>query len=84
MLLTKQPNVILRKAKILSHLGHHLFPFVGARPSTLEPADILGAVRHRGVRGALRWTTGLFSFPGRCAGTLIRGIYEIWRSRGFE
>lgn len=60
------------------------FPFVGARPSTLEPADILGAVRHRGVRGALRWTTGLFSFPGRCAGTLIRGIYEIWRSRGFE
>lgn len=65
------------RQQILSRLENHLFPFVGARPSTLEPADILGAVRHRGVRGALRWTTGLFSFPGRCAGTLIRGIYEI-------
>jgi integrase len=54
------------RQQILSRLENHLFPFVGARPfSTLEPTDILGAVRHTEARGAVEMAHRLVQLAGQ-------------------
>lgn len=54
------------RQQILSRLGNHLFPFVGGQPfSTLEPTDILSAVRHTEERGAVEMAHRLVQLAGQ-------------------
>lgn len=54
------------KQQILSRLERHLFPYIGDKPfSSLEPADIVFAVRHTESRGAVEMAHRLVQITGQ-------------------
>jgi integrase len=54
------------RKQLLSRLENHLFPYIGGKPlSTLEPSDVLAAVRHTENRGAIETAHRLIQLAGK-------------------
>lgn len=72
------------KKQILSRLENHLFPFMGTKPfATLEPADILTAVRHTESRGAVEMAHRLIQLTAQiCRYARIVGYAKYDASAG--
>ena len=54
------------RKQLLSRLENHLFPYIGGKPlATLEPSDVLAAVRHTENRGAIETAHRLTQLAGK-------------------